>query len=768
MSKSQHQKGPQGLLNVHELMAKLDLAKDGAEDLEIEVDELDTVEAVEPVEPVEPVEVDEPVEVESVEVEVESVEVESVDELEVDEPPADPPAVVAKSTDEAVPAEGPTARGDEDEDEEEDEDDDDEDDDEYEDDDEEEEEDDDDDEDKVRWQTTGSVGPAMIVAALSLIAVYAVPALEFARPLKPDDPVPFWNLIGRPFDQELAAEEQERNDELEDFTQEVLAADDPPPPKPKVKQPVRVVQEVDAKVPEYEPQPGDEKPAVQALELFRGDELDRFYGALARSDASLEGAITRVVHWGDSAIGIDGIPGAIRRRMQTRFGDSGHGFHAIAQPNTSYRHREVEFRENKKWGNCFIIFKCREDGRYGLGGVTSRSIGGAQSSFAPSQKHSSGLVSKFELWYAAQPAGGQLRVRVDKGEKQYIKTANSSFEDRWETFEVEDGYHELEVRAAGGGKVRVYGVTMEREVPGVVWDSLALVGAFTKRLGELDEDHLRGQLSRRQADLAVFTFGGNDMIRKISMQTYIDEYRAVVQKVRRARPAMDCLVMAPLDHGERKGARIVSRDVVPRMVEAQRQVAEAEGCAFFDTFQAMGGEGSAGRWYKRSPRLIGGDLSHATSKGHQVIGELVYRALLRGYVDFRERTDGTDAAPPAKPPEPEPTAPDEEAAVKPTDEAAGELTDEAGDEAADEPTDEAGDAADELTDETGDEARDELTDEADSDDARDGPEEPAADEDAEDSEPPAAEDPGVAAQAAEDPPTTPAEDPEASADEDNS
>ena len=29
--------GPQGLLNVHELMAKLELAKDGAEDLEIEV-----------------------------------------------------------------------------------------------------------------------------------------------------------------------------------------------------------------------------------------------------------------------------------------------------------------------------------------------------------------------------------------------------------------------------------------------------------------------------------------------------------------------------------------------------------------------------------------------------------------------------------------------------------------------------------------------------------------------------------------------------------
>ncbi|MGB1016578.1 MAG: hypothetical protein ACPG4T_20745, partial [Nannocystaceae bacterium] len=76
----------------------------------------------------------------------------------------------------------------------------------------------------------------------------------------------------------------------------------------------------------------------------------------------------------------------------------------------------------------------------------------------------------------------------------------------------------------------------------------------------------------------------------------------------------------------------------PRMIEAQRKVARAEGCAFFDTVAAMGGEGSAGRWFKRKPRLIGGDLSHATSKGHQVIGELVYRAVIEGYVAYRRRT----------------------------------------------------------------------------------------------------------------------------------
>ncbi|MCA9695771.1 MAG: hypothetical protein KC636_39705, partial [Myxococcales bacterium] len=193
------------------------------------------------------------------------------------------------------------------------------------------------------------------------------------------------------------------------------------------------------------------------------------------------------------------------------------------------------------------------------------------------------------------------------------------------------------------GRVRVYGVSLERDVPGVIWDSLALVGAFTSRMLEYNPAHLRAQLERAAPDLVVLTFGGNDMIRRISMQDYADEYRDVVQRVRKARPEMDCLIMTPLDHGERKGVRIVSRPIVAEMVAAQREVARSEGCAFFDTFAAMGGEGSAGRWFKRKPRLIGGDLSHATGKGHQVIGEFFYRALMEGYVAYRGRADAQEA-----------------------------------------------------------------------------------------------------------------------------
>ena len=67
-----------------------------------------------------------------------------------------------------------------------------------------------------------------------------------------------------------------------------------------------------------------------------------------------------------------------------------------------------------------------------------------------------------------------------------------------------------------------------------------------------------------------------------------------------------------------------------------------DGSFFLDTWSAMGGEGSAARWYRHKPRLIGGDLSHATHNGHAVVGEMLYRSLMEAYVDYRERTDTTN------------------------------------------------------------------------------------------------------------------------------
>src|SRR5690606_24502881 len=102
-----------------------------------------------------------------------------------------------------------------------------------------------------------------------------------------------------------------------------------------------------------------------------------------------------------------------------------------------------------------------------------------------------------------------------------------------------------------------------------------------------------------------------------------------------------CLIMSLVDHGKRVGKYgIETLKIVPKLVESQRKVALAQGCAFYDTFTAMGGDGSIGRWYHANPRLANADFAHPTIKGQEVIAELFTQALLSSYVDFRKVNEG--------------------------------------------------------------------------------------------------------------------------------
>jgi lysophospholipase L1-like esterase len=491
---------------------------------------------------------------------------------------------------------------------------------------------------------------AVLTFASLLGATYIIP-LPWAQPWRADeDYVPFWNVIGRELlgqgsqiqaDAELAeqfdalarrADEQELAP-IED--REVIAT----PPADELRY-----------LP-YEPHELDPGADELVVPLDNAEALAPFYTALTLTDIGYEGAITRAGHWGDSVLGNDGITGTIRRRMQARFGDSGHGFHALKKYDASYRHQGIKFEEqgSVRWSSCFIRNRCKDDGHYGYGGVTVWSPGGAQSHFGTATTGTVGLsASVFELWYVKQPKGGKLRVTIDGDDVHVVETALDGaepgmLEDGWARFVIPDGPHTIDVRAAGGGQARAYGVILERALPGVVWDEMALIGSFTSRLASQDPEHLAAQLGHRELDLMVFTFGGNDMTREQSdlrktMDPYIADYSSVIALFRKARPEAGCLIMGPVDHGERVGGRVVSRGIVARMTEAQRQVALDHGCAFFDTLAAMGGEDAIGRW--RSKGLMSADLAHPSASGHKVLGTMVFAAVMDGYVAFRKAHEG--------------------------------------------------------------------------------------------------------------------------------
>lgn len=399
------------------------------------------------------------------------------------------------------------------------------------------------------------------------------------------------------------------------------------------------------RLPAFTAKLGDEIEPHQAIEDPSGRALRHFQRALTQLESGAPGRDkVRVLHLGDSTLGVDGIPHAIRTRMQERFGDGGPGLVLLKRYSPSYKPAPVSMRGGDDWTHCYIAYQCRGDGRYGLGGLIVSSGGGAATTFAslPSQPLGTEF-STIELWYAASDAGGSIALEVDGELAQKIDSGvpgQLELEDRWATIEVEPGAHTVEVRAAGGGKARVYGLVLEHERPGVVWDATSMIGAFTKRLLAWDPEHIASQIAHRDPDLIVFTYGGNDLRRIVAgtldEDGYVAEAGAVLDLVRAGKPEASCLVTSVIDHG-RSGTYDVDPEHVETMVAAQRRLAFEKGCAFFDSWHAMGGPNSLRAWLKASPRLAEPDLKHLNHRGREQMGAWIHEALLAEYVAYRRR-----------------------------------------------------------------------------------------------------------------------------------
>lgn len=483
--------------------------------------------------------------------------------------------------------------------------------------------------------TTDALRHLGIVAATligMIVATYVVPSLQRYSPWRPGEPLPLSSLV-TPADDVLPGFAGTGNegsgegdeDALEELGVAAAASvveDEAPPPRgPRVQIEPR----------EY---------AGLEIHLEHPESLTSFYRALERTAIApddADGPLTRIAHYGDSSIATDLITSTVRRRLQRRFGDGGHGFVLISKGYLPYRHRDLTHRSSHEvWSLREITRNHLSSGRYGFGGIQFRGRPGSWASFGTAEDAPVGTsVGAFEIWYQAHPRGGRIRYRLDDGEWHNVETRTEEVRDAIERIEVPDGPHELDVRFGGNGQPRLYGVVLERRVAGVVYDSLGLVGARAPRLLNFDAEHISGQLGRRGTHLLVLGFGGNEASDNIVRERYFEEMRSVIRRMRGGNDEMACLIVAPLDQAERdQRGRIRTIATIPDIVAAQRDAAAAEGCAFFDTWQAMGGEGAMRSWYRARPRLSMSDFRHATPAGYEIVGNLIYKALLEGFAGY--------------------------------------------------------------------------------------------------------------------------------------
>ena len=370
--------------------------------------------------------------------------------------------------------------------------------------------------------------------------------------------------------------------------------------------------------------------------------LDHFYSALALTEAKEPGSITRITHYGDSPITNDGITGTARRLMQQRFGDAGHGFILVDRPWEWYGHEAITFTTSGGWSDDSFMNPLARDGMFGLGGVTFHASPGKAVRFSPATTGDTGRdFSRMDVYYLAQPNGGQFAVSVNGETNQTVSTnsevSRSAFQ---EIKSGKPGANTFEIRTISGS-VRMFGAVLENDGPGVVYDSLGVNGAYAGLLARvMNEQHWAEQLQHRNPDLLILNYGTNESqyASDDQMTRYEKDLREVVRRARAALPAVSILIVSPMDRGRHAaGGRVTTLDSIPKIVEMQHRVARDTGCGFLSLYAAMGGEGTMARWHDGRHHLVGGDLTHPNADGGITVGVLIYNALIEGYSDYRAR-----------------------------------------------------------------------------------------------------------------------------------
>jgi len=366
-----------------------------------------------------------------------------------------------------------------------------------------------------------------------------------------------------------------------------------------------------------------------------GHALAAFHAALGRAERG-EGQ-ARIVVYGASHTASDLYTGVVRTRLQQRFGDAGPGFVMPGKPWRYYRHGNLDFEQSRGFRAFRIRARAPRDGIYGLAGVALDTRAGkpAQSIFTTRPLYGVGArASKLELYYLKQPGGGHLRLAVDGKPRTRVSTYARTPSPGYLRLDVEDTRHRIQLDVEGDGRVRIFGMSLERATPGVVLDTLGIPGTRARDHLYWDDATYREHLARRAPDLLVLAYGTNEAgDDDVPPAAYEQRLRRVLGRIQEVVPNASCLLVGPSDRPLllEDGVTYGPRPLLDAVIDVQRHVAADLGCGFFDVRGFMGGEGSMVRWVGAVPPLGATDHVHFTALGYKRLGEALHQALLAGY-----------------------------------------------------------------------------------------------------------------------------------------
>ena len=371
---------------------------------------------------------------------------------------------------------------------------------------------------------------------------------------------------------------------------------------------------------------------------FRSDCLDilgRFFSALSQSEH--ENKRVRIAWFGDSMIEGDLITSTVRNIMQKEFGGCGVGFVPLVSAVAGFR-KTIEQTSSADW-QTYSVLKPQRGLFPGISGqvyipnsTKNQSVASWVSFSSPSADNKSFLQS-VKLYYGRSP-NGHINYSFDG------KPFNDSLKGRGlvneQVLSSHAGFHQLKA-SFQGDSLTLFGISDESE-HGLLLDNLSLRGNSGTPLQVIPEKVLKGFNNYLKYDLIVLQYGTNVVTgADTNMVWYEKGMIKVINRLKRNFPQADILLISVGDKSYKENMQFVTQPNVPVLVETQRRIARHTGIAFWNLFQAMGGQNSMVKWVETDKPLANKDYTHLNFRGAAIIGKIISNNLLNEYHLYKKK-----------------------------------------------------------------------------------------------------------------------------------
>ena len=358
-----------------------------------------------------------------------------------------------------------------------------------------------------------------------------------------------------------------------------------------------------------------------------------FYRAL--DEIPMKKRLVRIAVFGDSFIEADIFTADLREMLQKRFGGCGVGFVTITSMTSGYR--PTVRHSFGGWSSHAVTDSVYFDRKkQGLSGHYFVPNNNAYVELRGQNKYASLLdtCQQASIFFYNKGAV-DLSVRINRGE-----TENRQFEPdgHLQAMQVEGRIGSVRWIVNQADSTLFYGMAMDG-TQGIIVDNFSLRGSSGLSLRTIPASIIKEFNDQRPYDLVILQYGLNVATQRgYNYDNYQKGLLTAIEHLKECFPQAGFLLLSVGDRDYKTDTgELRTMPGVKNLIRYQQNIAAESGIAFWNMFEAMGGEGSMAKLVHAKPSMANYDYTHINFRGGKHLAGLLYETLLYGKEQYDRR-----------------------------------------------------------------------------------------------------------------------------------